>query len=302
VIDSTLVESGRAILGAPRLSRAERVTRASEDEKFLLGDLIGEVPDDDLEQLAKELGHNLTPHNLKSYRDVAKVWPPENRVAASWTVHRTLKGEARRFEIIQPGMTLREAQIAIGKNPADTEHPSRWPMDRRVPFLISQLQDDKTNHAVRAHLDDQKKARQVRATANAVTDDLRANFRDAQRQLRELRDAKSPETAAYEALFELRKHVEYLRAVGKACTEEDSFIPKSRRPDIVSVIRDTTVLAVEVLAALSPTEPTARDAAADIATRLTQVTGHALGSSFTGTIISGDDDDDPGFVIDGELA
>ena len=139
-----MVESGRSIMAAPRLSRAEQVTRGPEDFKFTLGDLLAngdDLDDERLNELAEQIGFNLTGQNLKSYREVARAWPPEQRVAASWTVHRTLKKMPDRFERIEPSMTLREAQVVTGKTPADTEHPSRWDSQRRVEFLITQLQD-----------------------------------------------------------------------------------------------------------------------------------------------------------------
>ena len=73
-----------------------RVTQGPLDEKFALGD-FRDVEDDQLDGLAGEIGYNLNAANLKSYREVARAWPPDKRVAASWTVHRTLKSQGRSF-------------------------------------------------------------------------------------------------------------------------------------------------------------------------------------------------------------
>ena len=242
-----LVEPGRAILSAPRLGRAERASSGPSDEKFALGDLFLGVEDEQLEWLAGRLGHNLTGAGLRSYREVAAAWPPEKRVAASWTTHRTLKNAPDRFDVIKPGMTLRQAQQAIGKQPADTEHPSRWSLDRKVPFIVTQLMDATTNKAVRDDLDGKKGARAARAAAKMVDEERSAEYREALRELREARDAKSAERMLYEVIFKLREFREYLRAIGKASGDEMSFLRADRRPDVVAVVQDLALTAVEVL-------------------------------------------------------
>jgi hypothetical protein len=220
------------------------------DEKFALGDLICEVGDEELDELAREIGHNLTSANLRSYREVARAWPPEKRVAASWTVHRTLKNAVNRFELIAPGMTLRQAQIATGKNPADTEHPSRWGLDRLVPFIITELLDARVSKAVRAELETRKGARAARTAARMVDEERSAEYREALRVLREARDAKSPERAVYEVIFKLRDAREYVRAVAKASDDEMSFVSKERRPDIVAEVRYLALTVVDALGRL----------------------------------------------------
>lgn len=307
--DSTsLAESGRVIMGASRLGRAKKDDPAS-DEKFLLGDLLRGVEDTALPQLAEDIGYGLTAGNLKSYRDVAEAWPAERRVAASWTAHRTLKGEANRFDIIHAGMTLRQAQKAIGKNPADSEHPSRWNRDRRVEYVITQLQDDDVNRGVRGVVDERKKARQVRTAAKLVDEDRSAEFREAQRQLREARDAKHPERAAYDAIFKLRDYREYVRAVGRAAAEEESFLPAHRRPDIVVALRDLVVTATEAIAALAPAEAAAVEALTTISMRLDLLQPRTIDTPFKGRIIDAEAAhgevvrERPAYtVIDGDLA
>ena len=149
-------------MSASRLGRAQRTSLGAEDEKFALGDLLSDVEDDQLEQLADDIGSDLTAAGLKSYREVARAWPLDQRVAASWTAHRTLKNLPNRFDVIKPGMTLRQAQRATGKEPADTENPSRWSLERRVMFIITQLQDSAVTTAVREELEGRKKSRAAR--------------------------------------------------------------------------------------------------------------------------------------------
>jgi hypothetical protein len=283
------VESGRTIMRAPRLSRSQRVMLGPQDEKFALGDLMCDVEDDELEVLAQAIGFNLTAANLKSYREVAYAWPPGQRVAASWTVHRTLKNMTDRFEVIRPGMTLREAVVATGKHPADTEHPSRWSIERRVPFIIAQLLDVAISKAVRKELDGRKGARAARAAAKMVDEDRSAEYREALRALREKRDVKHPDRAAYEVIFRLREEREYVRAVGKASSDEVSFLPSHLRPDVIVAIRDLVITAVDTIALSSLKEDQPAAEALDaIRVHIGELRGTQLTSQRTGIVIPGE--------------
>lgn len=287
-------------MAAPRLGRTEQVTRGPEDFKFGLGDLL--AGDDDLdneafEWLAREIGHNLTSANLKSYREVARAWPREKRIAASWTVHRTLKNADNRFELVQPGMKLREAQVATGKTPADTEHPSRWDFDRRVEFVIIQLQDTDTAKAVREKVDGRKHARAVRAASRAVEEELSAEYREALREFREARDAKSPERAVYDAIFKMRDAREYVRAVAKASMGEDSFIPDNRKTEVIAAVRDLALGSIEGLVALGANDPAlVKDALDALGSYMQPFNRAKVSSDFNGTVI------DAAAVLGAELA
>lgn len=302
------VESGRAIMAAPRLSRSQRVSLGPEDEKFALGDLMHDVEDGQLEGLAAAIDSNLTASTLKSYREVARAWPTAHRVAASWTVHRTLKNLENRFEVIRPGMTLREAVVATGKNPADTEHPSRWSIERRVPFIITQLLDTAISKAVRKELDGRKGARAAKTAAKMIDEERSAEYRDALRELRDKRDAKHPDRAAYEAIFKLREEREYVRAVGKASSDEMSFLPPHLRPDIIAAIRDLVVTAIDTIALSSlKDESSAAEALDIIRTHIGELQGTQLTSQRTGMIIPGEVQQPPGQssepkIISGRLA
>jgi hypothetical protein len=94
--------------------------------------------------------------------------------------------------------------------------------------------------------------------------------------------------------------------VGKATSEEGSFMPPARRPELIVAVRDLATTAVEVLAALSETEQSAKEALASLADQLRAIEPQRVGSGFNGTVISADDID-PGraplvkyAVIDGE--
>jgi hypothetical protein len=285
------VESGRAIMAAPRLGRAQRVSLGPQDEKFALGDLLSDVEDDQLERLARGIGHNLTAATLKSYREVAGAWPSAQRVAASWTVHRTLKNLADRFDVIQPGMTLREAQIASGRTPADTEHPSRWSLERRVLFIITQLQDAATTKAVRDELEGRKRTRAAKAAVKMVDEDRSAEYRAALRELRDARDAKHPERAAYEVIFKLRDSREYVRAVGKMSGDDGGFLPDHRRPDVISAIRDLAVTALDAIALSGlKEEPLVAEVLAAVRAHLENLPGSEAADRFDAVIIQGEVD------------
>jgi hypothetical protein len=283
---STLVESGRSIMTASRLA-GDDDKRA--DEKFPLGDLllaVDDLDDEHLKVIAKEIGYGLTGGTLKSYREVARAWPPETRVDASWTTHRTLAKLDNRLELIKPGMTLRQAQQAAGKRTSDVKHPSRWPFDERVEFIITQLQDNATNEAVRERVDGRKKARAARAAARAVQEERSAEYRDALRELREANNAKHPERAVLDAIFKLRDAREYVRAVGKASTDEQSFVPEHRKPDVVVAVRDLAVGAVETLVTLGLNDPAVSiEALADIAEHLQMLNRRKVASGFSGIVI-----------------
>jgi hypothetical protein len=254
-----VVEAGRGIMSAARLGRAPDGADALEDPKFALGDLISgtEVAKEEFQLLAAEIGYDLTPSNLRSYRQVAIAWPPESRVSASWTAHRTLATLPHRHDLIRPGMTLRDAQKAAGKIPSDHRHPSKWPWDDRIEYLVTQLQDPVTAKAVRDHVEGRKHARSARAAARAVEEERSAEYREALRELREARDAKTPERATYEALFKLRDAREYVRAIAKATDDEHSFLPAERLSEIVVAVHQLADGAVETLGALSTKEPAA---------------------------------------------
>lgn len=281
----TLAESGQRIIAASRLAGTPQASTA---EKFELGDLLieNDVPDGHLDELAEKIGSNMTANSLKSYRDVARAWPSERRVQASWTTHRTLAKVPERFDVIRPNMTLRQAQIAAGGRPADAKHPSRWRFEERVDFLITQLQDEAVNRAVREQADERKKARAVKAAARAVDEERSAEYREALRELRERNSAKDPERAVYDAIFKLRDAREYVRAVGKASTDERSFLPEHRKPDVVDAMRDLAVSAVEALVALGSSDPSiSRDALLVVAEHLQMFSRPKVTSGFAGVVI-----------------
>lgn len=262
-----IIEPGRQ-LWAARLQMGD----GKSDVKFAIGDLVSTISDEDLKRLDRKIANDLSHSKLRSYRDVAVAWPPESRVDASWTTHRTLFRHAKRFDLIRPRMTLREAQEIIGKIPADTRHPAKWDQERRVLFVIDQLQDAAVIKDVRAVLEERKKTRSAKAAVRMVEEDRSAEYREALRQLREARDAKHPEAAAYDALFKIREAAEYVRAVGKAGTGDSSFLPEHMKPSLAVALRDLASIAVDVIASMAQAEETAEEALAGILDHVTDLT------------------------------
>jgi hypothetical protein len=205
-------------------------------------------------------------------------------------------------------MTLRQAVEATGKNPADTEHPSRWSSERRVIFIIAQLLDATISKAVRKELDGRKGARAAKAAAKMVDEERSAEYREALRELREKRDAKHPDRAAYEVIFKLREEREYVRAVGKASGDEVSFLPAHLRPDVIAAVRDLVTAAVDTIAVSSlKEEPSAAEALDVIRTHIGELRGTQLTSQRTGIIIPGEVQQPPAQssepkIISGRLA
>lgn len=285
----TIVEAGRSIIASSRLGNADDDRLGVADEKFALGDLVvsaGPMDDTELGLLAKEIGHGLKTGQLKSYREVAEAWPADRRVAASWTTHRTLAKQPNRFDLIKPGMTLRAAQVAAGRRASDDAHPDRWSLSRRATFVIAQLQDPELNKTVRAEVEGQRHARAVRKAALVVEEEVSAAYREARRELRDKYNAQGPEAAILKAIFQLREGAEFVRAVGRAAVEENSWLPEHRKPDVVAAVRDLAIIASDTLAAIGVHDRSLISDALDaLSERLSRITHPRVESGFSGTVI-----------------
>ena len=245
------IERGRAIVGAPPLTRGEKSTRGTSDPKWALGDLLSEVPDLAIPRLAKELDRD--EGELRRLKDVSSKWPPERRVAASWSAHRDLKDMPNRFELIMPGMTVRQAALAAGKKPIDAKPDERLTVDERAGRVISLLGDKAVNEIVIEQLDQRGAARRMRRAARKANDDRSEEYIDAFRELRLAQSAKSPELAFLEVVFPIQKATEYLRAVLSATIGNDetpSVVSDVRRPDLIFAIEALAGVAQEALKSL----------------------------------------------------
>lgn len=64
---------------------------------------------------------------LQKYRKTAEAWPPSERSrAVGWAIHYVLITQEDRFDLIQPGMTYREAQQLVRGRAAGTAGKPGW--------------------------------------------------------------------------------------------------------------------------------------------------------------------------------
>ena len=229
----------RVLLEAPALSRAEKAKSGPSDPKWAVGDLLREVPDHLLGRVASELG--VSESELRRYRDVAAAWPPEHRVAASWSAHRDLKDlpVARRYDAIRPGMTVRQAAEVAGKKPIDAKPVHRMTLEGRADHVVGLLMDKQLNELVIKKLEDRRAVRRTRRAAQMAADERSAEFKEAMRSLRQAQAVKSPEVAFLEVVFKLQEAAEYVRAVLVAALDTEAsapLVPEHRKPDLICAI------------------------------------------------------------------
>lgn len=243
------LERGRALLGAPPLSRKEKVERGTEDPKWKLGDLLLEMPEHLVDRFALLLGEEKG--GLHRLREVAEKWPAEHRVQASWSAHRDLKDHPDRFSRIRPGMSVREAAEAAGKKPIDAKPRTRMTPEERASEVIALLADKNVNELVIAELTERKEVRRKLRAARAAEDERSAEYKEARRRLHEAQSARSPDRAFLEVVFKMQETAEYLRAVLDAAMDEEApLVPEHRIPDLVTSIEKVRVAAQDTLSAL----------------------------------------------------
>jgi hypothetical protein len=139
-IDPALVAEGRALL------------QQEGNLNWRWGDLVlrvmppGSADRGTLVEWAEEIGWletGRTIATLLSFRTVALAWPPEKRLeGVSFTVHAELAALPERFEVIEPGMTKRQARIAAGKKPEISSKEARGEVVANLledPTVLEQL-------------------------------------------------------------------------------------------------------------------------------------------------------------------
>lgn len=244
------LERGRALLGAPSLSRKEKAQRGPEDPKWKLGDLLLEIPEHLVDRFALLLGEEKGA--LHRLREVAQKWPAEQRVCASWSAHRDLKDHPERFSLIRPGMSVREAAEAAGKKPIDAKPRTRMTPEERATEVIALLADKSVNDLVIAELMERKEVRRKLRAARAAADERSAEYKEARRRLHEAQSAKSPDRAFLEVVFRMQETAEYLQAVLDAAMDEEApLVPEHRIPDLLASIEKVRAAAHITLSALS---------------------------------------------------
>lgn len=248
---SSWIEQGRALLAAPPLTRGEKKAKGQDDPKWALGDLLLELPEQRLDRFAEELDQS--PSEFRRLRDVAGQWPPEHRVAASWSAHRDLKDHQDRFNLIHPGMTVRQAAKAAGKADIDAKPTGRMTLEERADHVAVMLADKATNAAVLERLEERRATRRMRQATRMAADERSAEYKEAMRALRQAQASKSPEVAFLEVVFKLQEATEYLRAVYMAATDTTAavpLVPQNRKPELLMAIEGIAEVARQALQAL----------------------------------------------------
>lgn len=207
---SSWLEEGARLLAVPPLRRNEISTRGPEDKKFLLGDLLVQVPGRMVETFAAELGVDAT--TLRSYREVSKKVPPDRRVAAAWSVHRDLK-EAP--DLLRPGLTVREAAILAGKKPIDSKAAHRRTVGERADDVRALLADPDVRAVIDSERHLSQEERRARAAARNWSSEMDAQAKALESELRDARQAKSPYEATVKATLDLHRAAQLADAVGE---------------------------------------------------------------------------------------
>lgn len=247
------LEQVRTQLVAPPLPRSAKARARLKDPKWVIGDLLQGVPDHLLSRMASKLEQS--EGDFRRYREVAEAWPIEHRVAASWSAHRDLKDVSapRRYELIRPGMTVRQAMRAAGKRQPDAPATHTLSLDEQADHVITLLTDKRLNDLVLKRLVEQRGQRRMRRAAQMAEDERSAEFKEAMRHLRQAQATKSAETAFLEVVFKLREAAEYVRAVLSAATQTDApepLVPQHRQPDLIHALTALANSTAEALDAL----------------------------------------------------
>ena len=172
----------------------------------------------------------------RQYRAVARSWPADSRVSASWTGDGELKDHPDRMNLISPGMTMRQAAETAGKKPFDLRHPRFATLDERAADVVGLLMDKAMNGHVTALLEERKSSRRMRRAARLAADERSAEYKEALTELRRAQNLKSPETAYLEVVFKLQQSAEYVRAVLSALQDTEATTPliaDYRKPDLI---------------------------------------------------------------------
>jgi hypothetical protein len=212
------VEEVARLLAAPPLRRGEQSFRGPEDPKFILGDYLVDLSEEEVETVAIEL--DVDPAQLRIYREVAAKIPPMRRVKASWTVHRDLRD---RQALLRDGLTVRAAAAAAGKRPIDSKADRRLSVEDRAAKVRDFLADPDVYSVIELDMSRSRQERRVRHGARLVHDDLAKQEKFVQAELRESREAKSALEATLKAQVDLLRAAQLVHAVGETLAELPEF-------------------------------------------------------------------------------
>jgi hypothetical protein len=239
---SAWVDEGARLLSAPPLRRNEQAARGRDDPKFALGDFLVTIPALYVEMLAEHL--NRDPAQLRGYRDVAEKIPPNNRVNASWTVHRDLRD---RTDLLRDRLTVRDAAALLGKKPIDAKPDRRLSLEERAAKVRGLLADADVRAVIEAELTEGRAGRTARKLASRIVSEHSQRKRDLEAELRALRSAMSPLEATVKAELQINESTQLVEAIAKSV--DDLHEPER----VVSALADLQVLIDSFLLTRTPT-------------------------------------------------
>lgn len=199
-----------------------------------------------LQQYADEIGVEF--HSIRVYRTVAAAWAPDNRVSGtSWKVHQQLLS---RPDLIEPGMTVSGAALALGQNNTGRTGPTAT-VQQRAAAVTDFLDDPDVAEEVGRRLPDMGTR-----TQHGLAQGLR-NFipptPDPERQAR-LDEAEAiaeaRETEDEETRESILRPNEFLVELGQLRRTVDGFVTRWSRRDFSLTDTETSVLGTETAAML----------------------------------------------------
>jgi hypothetical protein len=247
-----LVEELGAVLAAPDLPRLQR-TNPGADKKWKAGDIAARMSRAMLDAVAERLSGRVevTGAQLRSYADVAAAYPPEERtVQAAWTVYRELRDvpRDRRREILHDGLKLRPAREAIGKGPMDRVKKERESDEVRAWFVIDELQEPGVRAIVEKEMRDNAADRKARRAVKTALDEIAAEKKRIETQLKKLAKEGTPERQFWETSKNLTEAERFIYSVARLHDRHGDAMEPERWADIAEKLRHVATSAEDVAA------------------------------------------------------
>jgi hypothetical protein len=240
------VEELGAVLAAPDLPRLQR-NEPGLDKKWKAGDIAATIPPHRLEAVAEKVG--ITTGLLKSYRDVAMAFPPEERsVKAAWTVYREVRHVERpaRDEILRDGLTLRAARLAVGKGPMDQPKRERQSIEERAWAVVAELQEPRVRELVMREMEGSAADRKARKAAKTTMDEISARKKFIETELRKERNKPTPYFQFLKASKQLAEAQTFVYSVGQLHEQHEDVMEEERWQEIAQTLRDLATAAADV--------------------------------------------------------
>lgn len=238
-----LVEQLGAVLSAPDVPLRKR-TDWARDKKWQAGDIAKAIPAskfDDVVRRLEERGTDITAGLLRSYAEVAKAYPPADRtVKAAWTVYREARilPPDQRPTVLRDGQTLRGVRMELGKGPMDQRKFKRQPIERRAWNIVEELQDEQVRELVMREINSSSADRKARRAARSTLDELAAQKKLIDAELRKRAREPSAERQYWQASKELLEAARFVYSIARLHSLHPDALDESRWKDITETLRD----------------------------------------------------------------